>query len=294
MKKAVIRSAIGMVLFALLVAFAPTSARQSEAAAKKPGTVKKITTVKVTKSSIQIKYRKASGAKSYQIRVYDASDKNQKNPVKTLTAKKTTCTVKGLTPHKKYTVKVRGYNGTAYGKDISATIWTASKEGIVSSGTSTTTGKALKKEYNAWRNYVLKRAEKNKAQGIIGGVAFHLAWTEPVRCTKLIYKADSSVNQYRMEEIYKIYQTGQGSNIEKYHLLMDMLKQKGFKCEIRPASSLKGASHPTGKPSYPVLAVWTGKYTDSGSPILNTICCGSGGDTVCSYRVYLPAEEANN
>lgn len=86
----------------------------------KPGVVKNLKKVKVTKNSIKVKYKKAKGADGYQILIYERtpSDRySRQTPlVYAFTTKKTTYTIKNLMPGCKYTVKVRAYKDGNYGK----------------------------------------------------------------------------------------------------------------------------------------------------------------------------------
>lgn len=231
MKKTMMKTLITTALLAIMFAVMPISGSRAEAAAKKPGAVKKIETVKVTKNSIRIKYSKAKGAKEYQITVYNGKEK-----VKSMKSKKTTCTVKDLKPSIQYTIKVCGYNGTAYGKKASAKIYTADKDGIVGIGRSTATGKALEREYKAWRDSVIKEAEdgyvRNSGSGLLNRIAGR-ADVYGYRCTKAVTNYQGNPNQYDRKNVYETYKKGMGTNLELYQLLLDIANKSGkIECEI--------------------------------------------------------------
>lgn len=234
MKKTMMKTLITTALLAIMFAVMPISGSRAEAAAKKPGAVKKIETVKVTKNSIRIKYSKAKGAKEYQITVYNGKEK-----VKSMKSKKTTCTVKDLKPSIQYTIKVCGYNGTAYGKKASAKIYTADKDGIVGIGRSTATGKALEREYKAWRDSVIKEVEADYARRGQNGPAFITLVASKAdmiatnRCDREITNYQGNPNQYDRKNVYETYKKGRGTNLELYQLLLDIVNKSGkVECEI--------------------------------------------------------------
>lgn len=101
-----------VVVIALFVTMMPV---QANAAYGRPSRVKK-STVKVyavTSSSMCVKWKKVKKAKKYRV-AYRQSKKGAKWKYKTV--RKTKASIKGLSPVKKYVVKVRGVNGWLYGR----------------------------------------------------------------------------------------------------------------------------------------------------------------------------------
>lgn len=242
MKKAMLKAFITTALLAAMFAAMPASGSRAEAAAKEPAAVKKIETVKVTKNSIQIRYSKAKGAKGYQITVYNGKEK-----VKGMKMKKTACTVKGLKPDVQYTIKVCGYNGKASGKKASAKIYTADKNGIVGIGRSSVTGKALEKEYGAWRDFVIKQAEKkyktSPRHDFLYAVASEADMIFGRRCTKEITNYKGNPNKYDKKKVYETYKKGKGTNLELYQLLLDIINKSGkVECGIFEDGMMKMAN----------------------------------------------------
>ena len=86
------------------------------AKAKKPGAVKSVKLAKKTASTLTIKWKKASGAKKYQIQYKQVDAKKYKKA----TSGKTSYTIKKLQAGSKYAVMVRGMKGKKGGKWSSA------------------------------------------------------------------------------------------------------------------------------------------------------------------------------
>ena len=120
-------------IFAVAFLLMPVNA----SAAKKPGKVRGIEEVKVADKSITVKFKKAARAKSYQIRVYEAtlkltktsgSDGEKKSSYKWAAEKKLVeqtetnkpeITTKVTGDNKNfccYAIKIRACNGNVYGK----------------------------------------------------------------------------------------------------------------------------------------------------------------------------------
>ena len=106
----------------LVVTLLPAGNVTAQAASKKPGAVTKVTKSEVNPTTVTIAYNKAKNAKGYQIRAYKG-----KKLVKSAKTKNTSYTVKGLSAETKYTIKVRAYNGSKYGKEKSITVKTETK-----------------------------------------------------------------------------------------------------------------------------------------------------------------------
>ena len=106
----------------LVVTLLPAGNVTAQAASKKPGAVTKVTKSEVNPTTVTIAYNKAKNAKGYQIRAYKG-----KKLVKSAKTKDTSYTVKGLSAETKYTIKVRAYNGSKYGKEKSITVKTETK-----------------------------------------------------------------------------------------------------------------------------------------------------------------------
>lgn len=121
------RHIIAVLIFALVMALAPVSGMQADAATTvpvsgtqadasttAPSAVKGLKKVKVTKNSIKIKYKKVKGAEGYKIWIYDRTPLNGKRYKTPLlyvrTTKKTTYTMKPLVGGSKYVIKVASYN----------------------------------------------------------------------------------------------------------------------------------------------------------------------------------------
>lgn len=88
---------------------------------KKPGQVKSLKKVKVSKSSVKIKFNKVKGASGYQILIYQRmkADGFHKTPIVFYkNTKKTTYTIKNLMPGLPYKIKVRAYKKDKNGKVV--------------------------------------------------------------------------------------------------------------------------------------------------------------------------------
>ena len=250
-KKTILKKLITAV-FILAVAFLLMPANAS--AAKKPGKVKNIEEVKATDTSITFKFKKASGAKNYQIQVYEATKKRIKTTgadgkkhysykwvtgkklVKKLETKKTKATIKGLGrkgSDQSYAIKVRACNGNSHGKWETQYMWTTF-EGVRHPGDSTATGNNLKKQYEEWKAYRIKDAKKGVVdkttlmKRIFGSLLVGLP-----NCSKIIQSDVGDPNQYNMDTIYSIYKSGKGTNVEIYQLVMDICKTAGVNCRIQ-------------------------------------------------------------
>lgn len=237
-------------LFAMVLLIMP----MNTFAAKKPGQVKNIEEVKATDNSVTIKFKKVSGAKKYQVQVYEANrkletkkyaDKSRTYKYKwtakkkiftKLDTKKTSCTIKGLNRNRSYAVKIRAYNGKSYGKWATQYVWTTSM-GRRYPGRTTATGDNLKKQYENWKADWINSAKKSADE------KYCFAWTilwkyrhstvaSDLKCTKSTDKLVDNPNEYTMEEVYATYKRGYGTDLEIYHLVMDVLKSAGLRCEI--------------------------------------------------------------
>ena len=244
-------------LFAMVLLLMPTNTF----AAKKPGQVKNIEEVKATDNSITIKFKKVKGAKSYQIQVYyggstkkttstvtQYGDKKYKYKyiyrtgklAKKTTTKKTTCTIKGIgfkNTEKLYAVKVRAFDGKNYGK------WGVlyvrnTRNGVHTPGKSAATGNNLKKQYEDWKKTILDNAKaKNNSIEVIDSCFFP---TRLFKCTENTHNYIEDPGQYSMEEVYQTYKRGYGTDLEIYHLIMDICKDAGLRCDLKKAVSWKG------------------------------------------------------
>lgn len=100
----------------VLAAVSVSAGEANKAATSKPGAVKNLKKVKVTKNSIKVKYKNVKGASGYKIYIYERFDtkgryNNYLTPlVYVKKTKKTTYTIKNLVPGCKYTIKVCAYN----------------------------------------------------------------------------------------------------------------------------------------------------------------------------------------
>ena len=238
-------------LFAMVLLLMP----MNTFAAKKPGQVKNIEEVKATDKSVTIKFKKVSGAKKYQVQVYETirqpqtkknADgsrtyskkwKTKKKIFTKLDTKKTKCTIKGLNKSSSYAVKIRAYNGKSYGKWATQYVWTTD-QGRRYPGRTTATGDNLKKQYENWKADWISSAKKSADE------TYCFAWTilwkynhstvaRDLKCTKSTDKLVDNPNEYTMEEVYATYKRGYGTDLEIYHLVMDVLKTAGLRCEIR-------------------------------------------------------------
>lgn len=113
-----------LLAFMVLAAVSVSAGAVNKAETNKPGAVKNLKKVKVTKNSIKVKYKKVKGAAGYQILIYEKVKDcgyTRKTPlVYAYETKKTTYTIKNLMPGHQYTVKVRAYNKDGiYGKKAS-------------------------------------------------------------------------------------------------------------------------------------------------------------------------------
>ena len=239
-------------LFAMVLLLMP----MNTFAAKKPGQVKNIEEVKATDKSVTIKFKKVSGAKKYQVRVYEATRKLEtkkyadesrtykykwtakKKIFTKLDTKKTSCTIKGLNKNSSYAVKIRAYNGKSYGKWATQYVWTTSM-GIRYPGRTIATGDNLKKQYEGWKAKLIKEAKKDVdknwclARTVLWKCYNSMAVERDLKCTKSTDKLVDNPNEYTMEEVYATYKRGYGTDLEIYHLVMDVLKTAGLRCEIR-------------------------------------------------------------
>lgn len=121
-KNAVMKLFTLLMALLLVVAAIPTGNITAQAASKKPGAVTKVTKSEVNPTTVTIAYNKAKNAKGYQVRAYKG-----KKLVKSAKTKNTSYMVKGLSAETKYTIKVRAYNGSKYGKEKSITVKTETK-----------------------------------------------------------------------------------------------------------------------------------------------------------------------
>lgn len=140
MKKNTVISIAAVLVFAILLTSgtavfnwsgaATTQKKTTTTKVKKPGQVKGLKKVKATckwdgarnNCTLKIKFNKVKGATGYQILIYDKKIKGCETPLLyEKTTKKTTYTIKNLTPNMTYNIKVRAYvkgkNGkVVYGK----------------------------------------------------------------------------------------------------------------------------------------------------------------------------------
>ena len=132
----------------LAVTMLPVGDLTAQAAAKKPGAVTKIKKIEVNPTNVILTYNKAKNAKGYQVRVYKG-----KKLVKSLKTRDTACTVKGLSAETKYTIKVRAYNGSKYGKEKSLTLKTETKNlAVTGLKALSVTKESVKVKYNKAKN----------------------------------------------------------------------------------------------------------------------------------------------
>lgn len=132
----------------LAVTMLPVGDLTAQAAAKKPGAVTKIKKIEVNPTTVILTYNKAKNAKGYQVRAYKG-----KKLVKSLKTRDTACTVKGLSAETKYTIKVRAYNGSKYGKEKSLTLKTETKNlAVTGLKASSVTKESVKVKYNKAKN----------------------------------------------------------------------------------------------------------------------------------------------
>lgn len=137
-----------LLAFLLMVTAIPTGNLTTLAAAQKPGAVTKIKKVEVNPTTVTVTYNKAKYAKGYQVRTYKG-----KKLVKSIKTKNTSCTVKGLSAETKYTIKVRAYNGSKYGKEKSLTLKTETKNlAVTGLKVSSVTKESIKVKYNKAKN----------------------------------------------------------------------------------------------------------------------------------------------
>lgn len=241
-------------LFAMVLLLMP----MNTFAAKKPGQVKNIEEVKATDKSVTIKFKKVSGAKKYQVRVYETirqpqtkknadGSRTYSNKWKTkkkiftkLDTKKTSCTIKGLNKSSSYAVKIRAYNGKSYGKWATQYVWTTSG-GIHCPGRTTATGDNLKKQYESWKANWIRIAQKKVDEKsyqcdslgrAILNIYYFSAVARDLNCTRETKTLVDNPEEYTMEEVYATFKRGYGTDMEIYHLVMDVLKTAGVRCEI--------------------------------------------------------------
>ena len=132
----------------LAVTMLPVGDLTAQAAVKKPGAVTKIKKIEVNPTNVILTYNKAKNAKGYQVRAYKG-----KKLVKSLKTRDTACTVKGLSAETKYTIKVRAYNGSKYGKEKSLTLKTETKNlAVTGLKASSVTKESVKVKYNKAKN----------------------------------------------------------------------------------------------------------------------------------------------
>lgn len=132
----------------LIVTAIPAGSVTAQAAVKKPGAVTKIKKIEVNPTTVILTYNKAKNAKGYQVRAYKG-----KKLVKSFKTKDTVCTVKGLSAETKYTIKVRAYNGSKYGKEKSLTLKTETKNlAVTGLKASSVTKESVKVKYNKAKN----------------------------------------------------------------------------------------------------------------------------------------------
>lgn len=144
MKKNTVISIAIMLVFAVLLTSAAAVINQSNAEinenekaasskVKKPGKVTGLKKVKTSctwdghrnVSSVKISFKKVKGASGYQVLIYQGKVKGRMTPlVYAKNTKKTTFTIKNLTPSRIHIIKVRAYtkgkNGKVYGKTSSS------------------------------------------------------------------------------------------------------------------------------------------------------------------------------
>lgn len=235
-------------LFAMVLLLMP----MNTFAAKKPGQVKNIEEVKATDKSVTIKFKKVSGAKKYQVQVYEATReryrkvhndkqksrtysykwKAKKKLVTKTDTKKTTCTVKGLKRNSSYIIKVRAYNGKSYGKWNSLGVWTTFKN-IKGPGKSAATGDNLKKQYEKWKaNFIKEAKEEVDGDYYLGRAIMEKFMCTDIGWTNSIDTIIENPNEYSMDEVYAVYKNGWASDMEMYHLIMDVCKTAGVDSQI--------------------------------------------------------------
>lgn len=239
-------------LFAMVLLLMP----MNTFAAKKPGQVKNIEEVKATDHSITFKFKKVKGAKSYQIQVYEATKSSKvtsttteygnkrykynytwkigKKVIKKAETRKNTYTIKGLSQAQNYAVKIRACNGKSYGKWKTQYLNTT-YEGVQYPGESTATGENLKRQYEEWKKPSIDSAKKRIFS------CFNPA--SQIKCIENVCKNIDNPGQYSMDEVYKTYKKGTGTDLEIYHVCMDLCKDAGVKCALKKRLSLTGSAH---------------------------------------------------
>ena len=100
-----------LLALALMMTMLPLTSLDAYAASK-PAKVKGVTQVSAGTGQIGLKWKKASGAKKYQVYV----STNGKKFSKKKTTKSKSCTITNLTPNRKYYIKVRAVKGKKKGK----------------------------------------------------------------------------------------------------------------------------------------------------------------------------------
>lgn len=239
-------------MLAVLVIAAAATIQTTEAqAAKKPGQVKNIEETKKTSASFTFKFKKAKNAKKYQVRVYEV--KGVKKSVYIGRGKKSSviewqatnklvkkaecstnkCTITGL-ESKLYAVKVRACNGNKYGKWATQFITPAYK-GMTFPGKSSATGKLLKTEYNKWKKRLMKDMKEDKVEtddGLLEWIGDQFGYFHLIQCIKVHEGYVADPNKYTAKELYQTYKTGMGSELDIYHVIMDIYKDLGVPCTI--------------------------------------------------------------
>lgn len=236
--------ALKRIMLVALAAMALTMTGATEAqAAKQPGNVANIEETKVTGTSISLKFKKAKNAKKYQIRVYEAKYKRKSasailketNPTgrysytatKKLLKKgettKTKYTIKGLKSDTGCLVKIRAVNGKKYGKWATQFMMSGMSNGIHGPGNSTASGKALEKQYEAHKKWLLKEFRDIWNAGFCD---------TDIKCISKSEYLPKDPNKFTKAEIHQIYKKGFGSDLEVYQYMMDMNKAAGIRCRI--------------------------------------------------------------
>lgn len=127
------------------------------------------------------------------------------------------------------TAKAAGIPGENIGTYAEGDAGTGTEaEEIVLPGHSTAEGEELKAQYEAWKNDIIASAMAEETDKYYMGMWLSSFYATSVTCTEVIADEIPGVNEYTEEEVLNTYKTGKGTNIEKYHVLMDIYKDAGY------------------------------------------------------------------